>query len=113
MCADLNQQSIRTDLAIEAREMLMGEVEQEIPGVMAQTEDFGDIHVTRVEITTPDGEKRMGKKQGRYITLEVPSLRQKNTELQELVAQQFTKELLTMFELQEDSTALVIGLGNW
>lgn len=105
--------NIRTDLAIEAREMLMGEVKEEIPGVMAETEDMGEIRVTRVNITTPDAEERMGKKQGKYITLEVPGLRQKNTELQENVSRQFTKELLGMIELEESTTVLVVGLGNW
>ena len=105
--------SIRTDLAIEAREMLMGEVKQEIPGVLTETETLGDIHVTRVHITTPEAEKRMGKKQGRYVTLEAPGLRQKNTELQENVARQFTKELSGMIELDDQTSILVVGLGNW
>ena len=113
MCAEQSNYSIRTDLAIEAREMLMGEVQQEIPGVLMQTEDIGSMHVTRVEITTPEAEKRMGKKQGRYITLEVPTLRQKNTDLQDQVARQFTKELLSMIDLKDDASVLVVGLGNW
>jgi spore protease len=107
------RRSIRTDLAIEAREMLMGEVKEEIPGVRAETEDLGEIHVTRVNITTPDAAERMGKKEGKYITLEAPGLRQKNTELQDRVSEQFTRELLGMVELQDDTTILVVGLGNW
>lgn len=105
--------NIRTDLAIEARELLMGEVRREIPGVQLDTEDMDDIHISRVEITTREAEKRMGKKQGKYITLEAPGLRQKNTELQERVARQFTEELLRIIDLGEDATVLVIGLGNW
>lgn len=107
------RRNIRTDLAIEAREMLMGEVKEEIPGVLSESADMGEIQVTRVHITTPDAEQKMGKKQGRYITLEAPGLRQKNTELQEKVSQQFTRELLSMVELQPDTTVLVVGLGNW
>ncbi|NLN07724.1 MAG: GPR endopeptidase [Firmicutes bacterium] len=105
--------NIRTDLAIEARELLMGEVEREIPGVQLDTEDVDDIRITRVEITTPEAEKRMGKKQGKYITLEAPGLRQKNTELQEKVARQFTKELLHIIDIGKEASVLVIGLGNW
>ena len=111
MHADLTQQSIRTDLAIEAREMLIGEVEREIPGVAVQSEDFTDFQVTRVQITTPEAEKRMGKKQGQYTTLEVPGLRQKNTELQEMVARQFTKN--PVHGAIGRRFVLVIGLGNW
>ncbi len=108
-----SRENIRTDLAIEAREMLMGEVKEEIPGVLATTEVIDEITVTRVEVTTPEAEKKMGKKQGCYITLEAPGLRQKNTPLQEKVAQQFTRELQKMVELQDDTTVLVVGLGNW
>ncbi len=84
-----NRRNIRTDLAIEAREMLMGQVKEEIPGVKTEVEDFDEIHVTRVFITTAEAEQQMGKKQGKYITLEVPGLRQKNTTLQETVSRRF------------------------
>lgn len=107
------RRNIRTDLAIEAREMLMGEVREEIAGVMMETESLPEINITRVNITTPEAEQRMGKKQGRYITLEAPGLRQKNTELQEEVSRQFTKELLGMLELGPATTSLIVGLGNW
>ncbi len=105
--------NIRTDLAIEAREMLMGETKEEIPGVLTETESFDEISVTRVNITTPEAEKRMGKKQGRYITLEVPGLRQKNTALQEEVSRQLARELLKMAEFTPETSVLVVGLGNW
>ena len=93
--------------------MLMGEVKEEIPGVTAQTETFGEITVTRVSVDTPEAAERMGKQQGRYITLEAPGLRQKNTPLQDEVSTRFTKELANMIELQPDTTVLVVGLGNW
>src|SRR5690554_6584601 len=107
------KRSIRTDLAIEAHQMLVGEVEQEIPGVLVETEEKDHLRVSRVHITSPEGEERMGKQQGRYITLEAPGLRQKNTELQEMVSRQFTKELLSMVELDDKATILIVGLGNW
>ncbi|HZK24161.1 MAG TPA: GPR endopeptidase [Oscillospiraceae bacterium] len=105
--------SIRTDLAIEAHQMLVGEVEQEIPGVLVETEEKDQIRVSRVHITSPEAEERMGKQQGKYITLEAPGLRQKNTELQEMVSRQFTKELLSLVELEDKATILIVGLGNW
>ncbi|MCR3921198.1 MAG: GPR endopeptidase [Firmicutes bacterium] len=113
MTAEQERRSIRTDLAIEAHQMLVEEVKEEIPGVMMETETIGEMRVTRVNITSEDAERRMGKKQGKYITLEAPGLRQKNTELQDIVSRQFTKELLSMIELEADTTILVVGLGNW
>jgi len=105
--------NIRTDLAIEAREMLLGEVKEEIPGVVTSRETVGEISVTRVSITTPEASEQMGKKQGRYTTLEVPGLRKKNSDLQDKVAGQLTKELLDMMKLQPGTSVLVVGLGNW
>lgn len=107
------RENVRTDLAIEAREMLMGEVREEIPGVLAETQTSDGITITRVDVTTPEAAKKMGKKQGRYITLEAPGLLRKDTLLQDKVAQQFTNELLKMLELRQDTTILVVGLGNW
>jgi spore protease len=103
----------RTDLAIEAREMLMGEVKEEIPGVSAETESLQDIKVTRVNISTPEAEERMGKKQGRYITLEVPGLRRKDTALQDEVSRQLAREFMKMVEFSPETKVLVVGLGNW
>jgi spore protease len=105
--------NIRTDLAIEAREMLMGEVKEEIPGVSAETESLQDIKVTRVNISTPEAEERMGKKQGRYITLEVPGLRRKDTALQDEVSRQLAREFMKMVEFSPETKVLVVGLGNW
>ncbi|MGI6658431.1 MAG: GPR endopeptidase [Dethiobacteraceae bacterium] len=105
--------SIRTDLAIEAHQMLVGEVDREIPGVQVETEEKERLRISRVHISSPEAEQRMGKQQGKYITLEAPGLRQKNTELQDMVSRQFTKELLSMVELADNSSVLIVGLGNW
>lgn len=113
MALKQQNRSIRTDLAIEAHQMLVGEVEQEIPGVLVETEEKDQLRISRVHITSPEAEQQMGKQQGKYITLEAPGLRQKNTELQEMVSRQFTKELLSMVELENKATILIVGLGNW
>ncbi len=107
------KRNIRTDLAIEAREMLMGEVQDEIPGITAVTETFGEITVTRVSVETAEAAERIGKNQGRYVTLEVPGLRQKNTPLQDEASRCFSRELSDLAQLRPDSSVLVIGLGNW
>ena len=73
----------RTDLALEAREMLSRQVNESIPGVQIETEKDEELVITRVNITTPQAEKMMGKVQGRYITIEAPGLRYKNIPLQE------------------------------
>ena len=84
---DLSQYSIRTDLAIEAREMVIagreGTVGQEenlsqIEGVIIKEKDVDDIKISLVEVTEA-GAKQLGKKPGRYLTLEVQGIRQQDT----------------------------------
>ncbi|WP_425291859.1 GPR endopeptidase [Caldanaerovirga acetigignens] len=102
--------NIRTDLAIEAREMTGKE---EIPGVVVETEKSRDITISRVRIENEEGEKALGKPKGYYVTLEVPRLREKDPELTEEVSKKLAEELKVMINLPVDSIVLVIGLGNW
>jgi len=109
--ASANSYSPRTDLAIEAHELARG-ANASLSGVDETHEDLDGIHVSRVHVRTKVGERRIGKRKGKYITLEVPGLRQRDPELQERVAEQFAKELESMISLPEDAKVLVVGLGN-
>lgn len=107
---------IRTDLAIEAREMLLKEpVETEMTGVDSETADEGEVKINRVRITTPEAAEKMGKVMGTYVTLEAPGLRKKDSRLQEVVSQALARELLNIMGMEKDAskTVLVVGLGNW
>lgn len=106
-------QNYRTDLAIEAKEMVTRHVRQDIPGVKVETEEHTDVTVTRVEIMTPEGERIMGKVRGQYITLEAPGLRKKNTPLQDNMMKLLAQELVKLADLSTQATVLVVGLGNW
>lgn len=103
----------RTDLALEAREMITKNVSQEVPGVMVETSEDDEILITRVNITTPEAEQRMGKTQGRYVTIEAQGLRYKNTPLQDKIMGFLAQELAGLAQLPENATILVVGLGNW
>ncbi|MDK2933338.1 MAG: spore protease [Clostridiales bacterium] len=107
--------SIRTDLALEARELYKQSAQQEseVPGVDVETEGDKDISVTRVKITSLDGVEAMGKPMGNYITIEVPRLREKDQDLQEDVSRTLAKELYNIIKIEKDATVLVVGLGNW
>jgi len=102
----------RTDLALEAREMLSRKVSEDIPGVIVETVEDGEIITTTVSITTPEAQATMGKGQGKYITIEAQGLRYKNTPLQDQVMKVLAKELVGMIELTKNAVILVIGLGN-
>ncbi len=110
-----NNRNIRTDLAIEAREMLLNEPGEEIPGVEMDILDKDEIKISRVKITTFEAAEKMGKQMGNYVTLEAPGLREKNSVLQEKVSQALAHELEKIMDLKNDEnkTILVVGLGNW
>lgn len=108
---------IRTDLAIEAHEYVTQTSEAEsINGVDIEELDYDSIKVKRVKINTPEASEQMGKAIGNYITLEIPTLRQKNSALEEQVSQVFAKQLnhiVNQTMHKDNFTVLIVGLGNW
>ncbi|MFD2446126.1 GPR endopeptidase [Bacillus sp. CGMCC 1.16607] len=119
---DLSKYSIRTDLAVEAREMVIADrsVQQQenisqIEGVIIKEKEENGIKVSLVEITK-EGETAIGKKAGRYLTMEAVGIRQQDTELQQTVQEVFTSEFSRFIKelgITEKASCLVVGLGNW
>ncbi|MBO9129581.1 GPR endopeptidase [Bacillus sp. 165] len=114
---DLSKYAIRTDLAVEAHQML--EEKQEIPrainGVIVKEREEDTIKITKVVIQDAASES-MGKKPGNYLTLEVQGVRQQDTELQQKVESVFAREFHYFLQeagISEDASCLVVGLGNW
>ncbi|MDL2280690.1 GPR endopeptidase [Selenomonadales bacterium OttesenSCG-928-I06] len=105
--------NVRTDLALEASEQLTRKNQSNIDGLAIETIEDEDVIITRVDITTKDAAERMGKAEGRYVTVEALGLRYKNTELERKVMNYLTKELANILQLPEQATILVVGLGNW
>ena len=99
---------IRTDLAIECREMF-GE---EISGVESTEKDSDGIKVTHVKITTDEGARRIGKPKGNYITIEIEGMLDENEELCSRGAKAVCDELQRLMNLSKDTSVLVVGLGN-
>ena len=66
-----NKTIMYTDLAVEIQEECSGR-QGEIPGVVLEQykEDGKGIRVTKIQIQTADGAKRMGRPIGNYMTLE-------------------------------------------
>lgn len=98
--------NFRTDLALERRELIRDSVPN---GVDFDEKIQGEFKVTRIEITSAEGEKSLNKPRGNYVTVEFPrltSVPDENDEIIELIANEL-KALLT-----ENGTVLVVGLGN-
>lgn len=104
---------IRTDLAIESREMYIKKHNREIDGVIAEEEKEGDIKFTTVKIENEDGAKKMGKPVGNYITMDIPEFTVYDGGIMDDVSKVLGKILKRLINLEEKQTALVVGLGNW
>ena len=60
-----------TDLALEQKEML--EEDRRTPeGVESDEIQMGQVRVTRIRVRNEAGERALGRKQGTYVTVEVP-----------------------------------------
>lgn len=104
--------SIRTDLAMEARE-LYGEQSNDMEGIESENHESDGIEITRVKITSPVGEAKIGKPMGTYITIEAEDIKNGDVEFTELVSQKLGQEIKSLVDLGKDSNVLVVGLGNW
>lgn len=104
--------NVRTDMAVEAHDLLRSQAGAAIPGVRTESEVHGQTTISRVIIETEEGSRRMGRLPGRYITLDCPALRERNRTLQTEVAALAAKELRGLLQLRPQDEVLVVGLGN-
>jgi len=105
--------SIRTDLALETRELYKRSNQIEVPGVEVESENLNELNITRVKIKTDEGAEAMGKSPGNYITLEVPDLNQGIKEVNDKVADSLAREIKMLMNVNDQASVLVVGLGNW
>ncbi|WP_442954897.1 GPR endopeptidase [Paenibacillus sp. SYP-B4298] len=112
---DLQQYSVRTDLALEAKE-IAEQGGEALQGVSMTTMNDHGIQITRLTVENEQGSQAIGKMIGNYVTLEVPGLRKQDTELQDRVATHFAKQFelfLQQTGVSAQAKALIVGLGNW
>ena len=105
--------SVRTDLALEAQDLISRRTGQEVPGVMSETEQPRYATITRARVMTPEAERILGKARGNYTTIESQYLRSRSKEIDEELARIFAREFLRLAPLPDNATVLVAGLGNW
>ncbi len=100
--------SIRTDLAMEAREL-----HPSLSGVTEESEEHEGVAVTRIALTTDDAAASLEKRKGRYVTLDAPELSARPLDLFERVSRALSNELSRLMEgLGTCENVLVVGLGN-
>lgn len=97
---------IRTDLALEKREM---HPDKNLPGIRFSEEINDDCKATVIEIISPEGEKALGKPIGKYITVEMkayPDSTSLSDGRYKLISQ------IISSVIPENGTLLIAGLGN-
>lgn len=97
---------IRTDLAMEARELHAC-----ASGISEQNERHNGFTVSRIRIETDNAAHTLGKAKGLYVTIDAPELYYGGAELTSAVTEATAKELGAMMA-GLGGTALVAGLGN-
>lgn len=104
--------NVRTDLAIEAKEIYQKKNNGKFPGVEVIEENEGEVKITKVWIKDEIGERAMGKPIGTYITLDIPAVTHYDGDSMDEVSEAMAKVLTPMVTLEKNMTALVVGLGN-
>ena len=106
--------NIRTDLALETREMITEDEEQEISGVKLTVDKDGewDITVTKVEVLDENGSKIMNKPIGNYITIESPSMKESDMDSHEEIIKATIEQISSIIKINKEDKILVVGLGN-
>lgn len=115
-----NNFSIRTDLAIEATELILSaneakeqNEETSLDGITIDEQNISDkIKVTKVKIINKQGEQSTGKPQGNYITIESPSMKENDTTVHEEIIKVLSQNIADLTKLNKKSLILIVGLGN-
>lgn len=106
--------TVRTDLALEARESIEDKAEG-LHGVTVE-EDYDeacDVHITKVVVETKNGAKMLGKPMGVYITLEAPAMTEPEEDYHQEISEILAREIRGILpDPDREQSILVVGLGN-
>ena len=105
--------SIRTDLAVEARQLRQETEGLDIlPGVRAEEYRSGSFTVSTVEVLDQQGEEAIGKPKGTYITVELDGFVHREENAFSDAASLLAEQLRSLLKMDKNSNFLVAGLGN-
>lgn len=105
--------NLRTDLAVENREIYKETNEEHSEGVDIEKEEKENYSVTRIRILDKKGSENLRKPMGTYITIDVPGLNKSDEDLKDEISQALGKEIKALGKTKQESKILIIGLGNW
>lgn len=108
--------SVRTDLAVEARDLARERLGAEPDGIVSDEEKGDFARAITVRVLTPEAERVTGKRMGTYVTIHCPDIRVSPKEAKEEVAKFLSSKLSQMMAelgIGPEDEVLVAGLGNW
>ncbi|MDD2510129.1 MAG: GPR endopeptidase [Syntrophomonas sp.] len=107
--------NIYVDMAIEARDLVRGASDQEIPGVKEDIKQLKNIKVTTISILDQNGAEKMGRPIGTYVTIESPPLKINDPYVNDEIVEAMEASMHTLVgeQLKPQDTVLLVGLGNW
>src|SRR5690625_1474506 len=88
---------------------------EEVQGVHSEDYTYKDIKVSHIEISK-EGEKKLNKKSGSYITIFADGVKKQDTQKQAYATEVLAKEIENLMKknnLRKDDKGLIVGLGNW
>ena len=106
--------SVRTDLALESRELAGNSPEEQarIPGVRFSKETRRGIRVDCMDITSPEGASVLCKPMGRYITAEIDRFLHRQDDAFRDTAMALGDLLRELLSLPAEGSVLIACLGN-
>ena len=106
--------AIRTDLALEAKELWEESAGKttRLRGVAARESGVQGVNVTAVDVLNEEGAQALQKPVGRYVTLELTAFGKKQRDSLQRSAEVLARQLQKLMGLKKGQTVLVAGLGN-
>ena len=111
----VNMDNMRTDLALEARELWQKSAgfSTNVEGLLHEEGERSGVPVTTVEVRSEEAAKALGKEKGRYVTLGLDSVQRREDSAFPRTVRVIAEELGAFLKgVPEGGTVLVAGLGN-
>lgn len=103
---------IRTDLAMEAVEIYEKHEKKDFDGIEITTAEKDGVKVSMMHVKDEEGAKKIDKKQGRYLTIEIPEGFFNLPESEDKLSYITADCLIEMLGDTKGKCTLVVGLGN-
>ena len=104
--------SFRTDLACESRDVWTRTRGADPEGVSARSESRDGLAVETVEIRNEKAADTLCKPKGRYVTISLDALVRREEDAFRRACGVLAREIRTQLAMEPDDSALVVGLGN-